>query len=69
MMPIGAALGGLIVVVTEQFGSREFAQRMPWFVAGTLTIALFAYAGPRLTTAKFAEARAAALADTSVDLA
>jgi hypothetical protein len=38
---------------------------MPWFVAGTLTIALFAYAGPRLTTAKFAEARAAALADSA----
>ncbi|MGB7877994.1 MAG: MFS transporter, partial [Ilumatobacteraceae bacterium] len=52
MMPIGAALGGLVVVVSDLFWSREVAQRMPWFVAGILTIALFAYAGPRLTTAK-----------------
>jgi MFS family permease len=60
MMPIGAALGGLIVVVGEQVASREVAQRLPWLIAGVLTIALFAYAGPRLTSARFAEARAAA---------
>ena len=62
MMPIGAALGGLVVVVSELLWSRDVAQRMPWFVAGVLTIALFAYAGPRLTTTKFAEARAEAMA-------
>lgn len=61
MMPVGAALGGVIVVLGEQFASREVAQRLPWLIAGTLTIALFAYAGPRLTSARFAEARAAAL--------
>jgi MFS family permease len=61
MMPVGAALGGLIVVLGEQAASREVAQRLPWLVAGALTIALFAYAGPRLTSARFAEARAAAL--------
>ncbi len=61
MMPVGAALGGSIVVLGEQVVSREVAQRLPWLVAGTLTIALFAYAGPRLTSARFAEARAAAL--------
>jgi MFS family permease len=61
MMPIGAALGGLIVVLAEQVASREVAQRLPWLIAGILTIALFVYAGPRLTTARFAEARAAAL--------
>jgi MFS family permease len=61
MMPVGAALGGLIVVIGEQVASREIAQRLPWLIAGTLTIALFGYAGPRLTTARFAEARAAAL--------
>ena len=66
MMPIGAALGGLVVVVSDLFWSRELAQRMPWFVAGVLTVALFAYAGPRLTTAKFAAARAAALAQPAV---
>jgi MFS family permease len=61
MMPIGAALGGLVVVLGEQVASREVAQRLPWLIAGALTIALFAYAGPRLTSARFAEARAAAL--------
>jgi MFS family permease len=64
MMPIGAALGGLVVVVGESLWSREFAQRLPWFVAGVTMVALFAYAGPRLTTARFAAARAAALAPT-----
>ena len=68
MMPIGAALGGLVVVVSDLFVSREFAQRMPWFVAGILTIALFAYAGPRLTSAKFAAARAAALAEAPAEM-
>ena len=58
MMPIGAALGGSIVMITEAVGSRELAQRMPWFVAGGLSLLLFAFAGPRLTTAKFAAARA-----------
>jgi MFS family permease len=57
MMPIGAALGGLLVVAGESIWSREVAQRLPWFVAGAATVSLFAYAGPRLTTARFAEAR------------
>ena len=61
MMPVGAALGGLIVVLGEQVASREVAQRLPWLIAGALSVALFAYAGPRLTSARFAEARAAAL--------
>jgi MFS family permease len=67
MMPVGAALGGLIVVLGEQVASREVAQRLPWLIAGILTIALFAYAGPRLTSARFAEARAAALDQRGAD--
>ncbi|HSM64835.1 MAG TPA: MFS transporter [Ilumatobacteraceae bacterium] len=62
MMPVGAALGGLLVVTGEWFWSREFAQRLPWLVAGLATMALFAYAGPRLTTARFAHAREQAAA-------
>ena len=61
MMPIGAALGGLIVVIVDQFASRDLALRMPWLVAGVLSLLLFVVAGPRLTTAKFAAARAAAV--------
>jgi len=60
MMPIGAALGGLIVVIVDQFATRDVALRMPWLVAGVLSLLLFLVAGPLLTTAKFAAARAAA---------
>jgi len=63
MMPIGAALGGLIVVVVDSFASREAALRVPWLVAGACTLLMFAVAGPRLTTARFAAARAAAAID------
>ena len=61
MMPIGAALGGIIVVVAEWFTTRELALRMPWFVAGGMSMVLFVFAAPKLTTAKFDAARAAAL--------
>ena len=60
MMPIGAALGGLIVVIVDQFATREVALRVPWLVAGVMSLLVFVVAGPRLTTAKFAAARAAA---------
>ena len=60
MMPIGAALGGLIVVGTDAVASRELALRMPWLGFGVSSILLLAYTGPRLTTAAFATARSAA---------
>jgi len=63
MMPIGAALGGLVVVITDVFGSRELAQRMPWFLAAAASIVVFVVAAPRLTTARFEAARAAATSD------
>ncbi len=58
MMPIGAALGGLIVVGTDAVASRELALRMPWLVFGSASFLLLLYAAPRLTTAAFAAARA-----------
>lgn len=67
-MPIGAALGGIIVVMTEVFGSRELAQRMPWFAAAAASLVVFVIAGPRLTTAKFAAARATAASAASTDV-
>jgi MFS family permease len=60
MVPIGAALGGVIVTVTERFTDRELALRMPWFVAGGIEFALLAFAVPRLTTQRMDAARAAA---------
>jgi MFS family permease len=67
MMPIGAALGGLIVVIVDQFASRDVALRMPWLVAGAMSLLLFVVAGPHLTTAKFAAARARAATESGPD--
>ena len=60
MMPIGAALGGLTVFITDVFGSRELALRMPFFIAGALNVLLFFFAAPRLTSARIDGARSAA---------
>ena len=60
MMPIGAALGGLVVVVTDVWGSRELALRMPFLLAGALNVVLFFFARTKLTTEKIEGARAEA---------
>jgi MFS family permease len=60
MMPIGAALGGAIMVVTEPLAGRDLALRMPWFVAAAIHLVLFAFAAPKLTTANIRAARAEA---------
>jgi len=63
MMPIGALLAGLIVTVTEVFGSRELALRLPWLIAGVAQLLLYGFAGRRLTTEKMDQARADALTE------
>jgi len=67
MMPIGLAIGGLIVSATESAGGRELALRIPWFVAAAAFGVLFIYAAPRLTTAKIEEARTEGLAAKKVE--
>lgn len=63
MMPIGLALGGLLVSATEALGgSRELALRMPWLVAAAGLLLLFIYAGPKLTTEAIETARAKGIA-------
>ena len=62
MMPIGSAIGGLIVAVSEGFVDRGMALRMPFFVAAASYALLFLYAAPRLTTEKLDAAREAGLA-------
>ncbi len=57
-MPIGTLIGGAIVSVTEAFGDRELALRMPYFVSLVLGLVIFAFAAPRLTTEKIERARA-----------
>jgi len=68
MMPIGSALGGLLVVVLDGPVSREMALRIPWFVQGTIYAVLFAAGLRLLTTDRIAEARAAAESPTGVSL-
>jgi MFS family permease len=63
MMPIGLALGGVLVSATEAItGSRELALRMPWFVSALGLLIVFVYAGPKLTTAAIETARARGIA-------
>jgi MFS family permease len=57
MMPIGSAVGGIIVTVSESFTSRGVALRMPFFVAAASYALVFLYAAPRLTTERLQRAR------------
>ena len=57
-MPIGTLIGGAIVSLSESFGDRELALRMPYFVSLVLGLVIFAFAAPRLTTEKIERARA-----------
>lgn len=59
-MPIGAALGGLIIVATEAVADRTLALRLPWIVAGVLQLSLVLYGARHLTTQRIEHARAAA---------
>ncbi len=43
MMPIGTALGGVIVAVVEPSWGREAALRTPWFVAAGLGVVVMIY--------------------------
>lgn len=65
MMPIGAILGGVIVVVTEPLVGREWALRAPFIFAAVVHVALFFYAVPNLNSRRIEEARAMARAQES----
>ena len=66
MMPIGLALGGLLVSGLEAAGaSRDLALRSPWWLAAGAYVLLFFYAAPKLTTAKIEAARDAGSAGAS----
>lgn len=57
MMPIGAMLGGVLVVVMEPLAGREWALRIPFLVAAGVHALLFVYMMPRLNSSRIAEAR------------
>lgn len=60
MIPIGAALGGLMVAVAEPNIGREWALRTPFLVAAVATLAMFLYALPRLGNTQIEVARGSA---------
>ena len=57
MMPVGAALGGLVVIVVDSFASRDVALRATWIVNGAIHVLLFVFGRRKLTTAKIEAAR------------
>ncbi|MDH3463763.1 MAG: MFS transporter [Acidimicrobiia bacterium] len=59
MMPIGAILGGALVVVMEPLAGREWALRIPFLVAAGAHLLLFVYVLPKLNSTRIAEARQA----------
>lgn len=59
MMPIGAALGGLVVLAVDAVASREAALRATWVVNALIHLGLYVAGRSSLTTAKIEAARAA----------
>ena len=59
MMPVGAALGGLVVIVVDTFASRDVALRATWIVNGAIHVLLFVFGRRKLTTARIEAARTA----------
>ncbi|MCL1598734.1 MAG: MFS transporter [Actinomycetia bacterium] len=58
MMPIGLAIGGVIVSVAETAGvDRVTALRLPYFVSAAALFVVFLWAAPQLTTDKIEAAR------------
>jgi MFS family permease len=59
MMPIGAAVGGVLVFALEGFTDRETALRATWIATSLVYIGLFVCGRAKLTTEKIEAARAA----------
>lgn len=57
MMPIGTAIGGLVVAISEPLFGREWALRIPFLVAAVITGALYIYALPRLNSSRIEAAK------------
>lgn len=61
MMPVGAALGGVIVFVVDRFASRDMALRWTWFANALIHVGLLVFARSKLTTARIENARSEAV--------
>ena len=62
MMPIGALLGGLVVLVAGRFVSHSMALRCVWFVDAAIHFLLFLVGRRLLTTERLEAARSAGIA-------
>lgn len=60
MMPVGAAIGGLVVLAVGSFAGRDVALRATWVVYALANAVMFLVARTRLTTARIEAARLAA---------
>ena len=58
MMPIGAAIGGVLVFVVEGVADRETALRATWIATFLVYAGLFVFGRTKLTTEKIEAARA-----------
>jgi MFS family permease len=58
MMPVGAALGGVLVFVLEGVADRETALRATWIATFLVYMGLFVFGRTKLTTEKIEAARA-----------
>ncbi len=67
MIPIGALLGGLVVLVSSWFVSHEMSLRMVWFVDAGIHAVLFVVGRRVLTTERLESARSAAVAAAVVE--
>jgi len=60
MLPIGAAIGGLTVVVVDVFASRDWALRATFLVCAAIHVPLYVWGRTSLTTERLEAARAEA---------
>jgi len=58
MMPVGAALGGAVVLVARHYVSHEMALRCAFFSEGLILVVVFIVGAPKLTTERIEAARA-----------
>ncbi len=65
MSPIGAAMGGVIVIVVEGLANRDLALRTTWFACAVVNLGLFVFGRSKLTTDRIETARAAATRSVS----
>lgn len=60
-IPIGSALGGLVVLIARRFVADDTALRIVWWVDGALTFVVFLFVRALLTTERLEAERSAAI--------